>query len=108
VKAVVATAGGYSIGGTFQRFMGVEGFARFREQVNERVMEEYRTGKVQYIPTISRWISAEVPMAVMPIEEAYSYMIVLISQTPQTGPRRRRCHPLNPISSTTPSSTPLS
>jgi dipeptidyl aminopeptidase/acylaminoacyl peptidase len=33
VKAVVAIAGGYSIGGTFQRFMGVEGFAGFREQL---------------------------------------------------------------------------
>jgi len=74
VKAVVAIAGGYSIGGTFQRFMGVEGFARFREQVNEMVMEEYRTGKVQYIPHhLPGGISAEVPMAVMPIEEAYSY-----------------------------------
>ena len=73
VKAVVAIAGGYSIGGTFQRFMGIEGFARFREQVNERVMEEYRTGEVQYIPTISRGYSREVPMAVMPLEEAYSY-----------------------------------
>ena len=73
VKAVVAIAGGYSIGGTFQRFMGVDGFAKFREQINEIVMKEYRTGEVQYIPTISKGFTREIPLAVMPLEEAYSY-----------------------------------
>jgi len=73
VKAVVAIAGGYSIGGTFQRFMGVDGFAKFREQINEIVMKEYRTGEVQYIPTISKGFTPEIPLAVMPLEEAYSY-----------------------------------
>jgi len=73
VRAVVAIAGGYSIGGTFQRFMGVEGFAKFREQINELVMKEYRTGEVQYIPTISKGFTPEIPLAVMPLEEAFSY-----------------------------------
>ena len=73
VRAVVAIAGGYSIGGTFQRFMGVEGFAKFREMINEIIMKEYRTGEVQYIPTISKGFTSEIPLAVMPLEEAYSY-----------------------------------
>jgi fermentation-respiration switch protein FrsA (DUF1100 family) len=73
VKAVVAIAGGYNIGGSFQRFMGVEGFARYFGLVNALVQEEYRTGQVQYIPTISHGLSEKIPVAAMPIEEAYSY-----------------------------------
>jgi fermentation-respiration switch protein FrsA (DUF1100 family) len=73
VRAVVAIAGGYNIGGSFQRMMGTEGFARYFGLVNGLVREEYRTGKVQYIPTIAHGLSEEVPVAVMPLEEAFSY-----------------------------------
>lgn len=73
IRAVVAIAGGYNIGGSFQRFMGVEGFARYIGLVNALVREEYRTGTVQYIPTISHGLSDDIPVAAMPIEEAYSY-----------------------------------
>ena len=55
VKAVVAIAGGYNIGGTFQRFMGIEGFALFREQVNEMIMGDVnlRSTYPNHIPGIS-------------------------------------------------------
>jgi fermentation-respiration switch protein FrsA (DUF1100 family) len=73
IKAVVAVAGGYNIGGTFQEFLGVEGFADYFRQVNELVMRQYRTGEVQYVPTIAEQLSADVPVAVMPNAEAYAY-----------------------------------
>jgi hypothetical protein len=73
VRAVVAIGGGYNIGGSFQQFMGKEGFARYLGQVNEIVRKGYLTGEVQHIPTIAHGLSRETPVAVMPIEEAYSY-----------------------------------
>jgi uncharacterized protein len=73
LKAVVSVAGGYNIGGTFQQFMGVEGFASYYRKVNELVMKQYRTGEVQYIPTIAEGLSEEVPVAAMPLAEAYAY-----------------------------------
>ena len=73
VRAVVAIGGGYNIGGSFQKFMGKEGFARYLELVNEIVRKEYLTGEVQYIPTIAHGLTPENPVAVMPIDEAYSY-----------------------------------
>jgi len=73
VKAVVSIAGGYNIGGSFQQFMGVEGFAGYYGRVNALVMEQYRTGKVQYIPTTARSLSTDIPVAGLPNEEAYSY-----------------------------------
>lgn len=73
VKAVVAIGGGYNIGGSFQQFMGKVGFARYLAQVNELVRKEYLTGEVQYIPTIAHGLTKEQPVAVMPIDEAYSY-----------------------------------
>jgi uncharacterized protein len=73
VKAVVGIAGGYNIGGTFQKFLGVEGFAGYFAKINDLMMKQYRTGKVEYIPTIAHSLSAEIPVAAMPNEEAYSY-----------------------------------
>jgi uncharacterized protein len=73
LKAVVAVAGGYNIGGTFQQFLGVDGFANYYRQVNELVMRQYRTGEVQYVPTIAQTLSADVPVAVMPNAEAFAY-----------------------------------
>ena len=35
--------------------------------------KQYRTGKVQYVPTIAPGFSEEIPMAAMPNPEAYSY-----------------------------------
>lgn len=73
VKAVVSVAGGFNVGGTFQQFLGVEGFAKHFARINDLVMKQYRTGEVQYIPTIAHGLSEETPMAAMPNEEAYSY-----------------------------------
>jgi fermentation-respiration switch protein FrsA (DUF1100 family) len=73
VKAVVSIAGGYNIGGTFQQFLGVEGFAAYYRKVNELAQRQYETGEVEYVPTIARSLSDDVPVAVMPNEEAYRY-----------------------------------
>lgn len=73
VKAVVSIAGGYNIGGSFLQYMGIEGFAGYYKQVNDLVAKQYRTGEVQYIPTTARSLSADVPVAGLPNEEAYSY-----------------------------------
>jgi uncharacterized protein len=73
VRAVVSLAGGYNIGGTFQKFLGVDGFAAYYRKVNDLVMRQYETGETQYIPTIALSLSDEVPVAAMPNEEAYSY-----------------------------------
>jgi fermentation-respiration switch protein FrsA (DUF1100 family) len=73
VRAVVAIAGGYNIGGTFQQMLGVESFAAYYRRVNDVVQGQYETGEVAYIPTIAKGLSAEIPVAAMPVEEAYSY-----------------------------------
>ncbi|HYQ92693.1 MAG TPA: alpha/beta fold hydrolase, partial [Candidatus Competibacteraceae bacterium] len=63
IKAVVSIAGGYNIGGSFQQYMGVDGFAAYYNRVNELVTRQYQTGEVQYIPTTARSLSADVPVA---------------------------------------------
>jgi hypothetical protein len=73
VKAVASVAGGYDIGGTFQKMLGVDGFAAYYREVNDLVQRQYETGEVQYIPTIARGLSEDVPVAAMPNDEAYSY-----------------------------------
>jgi len=73
LKVVASVTGGYDIGGTFQRFLGVEAFAAYFRTINELVQREYETGDVQYVPTIARALSAEAPVVAMPNEEAYSY-----------------------------------
>lgn len=73
VRAVVCVAGGFNIGGTFQRFMGIDGFATYYRTINEIVQKQYETGDVAYIPTIAMGLSDEVPVAAMPNAEAYSY-----------------------------------
>lgn len=73
VKAVASVVGGFDIGGTFQRVLGVEGFARYFRTINDLVQRERETGEVQYVPTIAHGLSAEVPVAAMPNDEAYSY-----------------------------------
>ena len=73
IRAAVSIAGGFDVGGTFQQFMGIDGFAAYREKINEKVREQYRTGIVQYIPTIAQGLSEDVPMAAMPNPEAFSY-----------------------------------
>ena len=73
VKAVVTVAGGYNIGGTFQQFLGVENFANYFRKINDLVMKQYRTGEVQYIPTIAQSLTDKIPVAAMPNPEAYSY-----------------------------------
>ena len=73
VRAVASVAGGYNIGGTFQQFLGVDGFAAYYRRINDIVQRQYETGEVQYVPTIAHQLSAEVPVAAMPNDEAYSY-----------------------------------
>jgi uncharacterized protein len=65
LAACASIAGGYDIGGTFQGVMGVEGFASYLRAANER--------RGEYIPTIAKELSEDVPIAVMPLAEAYSY-----------------------------------
>jgi uncharacterized protein len=73
LKGVVSIAGGYNIGGTFQQLLGVDGFAAYYRKVNELAQRQYETGEVEYIPTIAKSLSDDVPVAAMPNEEAYSY-----------------------------------
>lgn len=73
IKTVVSIAGGFNVGGTFQQFMGIEGFAAYSAKINAAMREQYRTGKVQYVPTIAHGFSEAVPMAAMPNPEAFSY-----------------------------------
>ncbi|MGH2600362.1 MAG: alpha/beta hydrolase [Dehalococcoidia bacterium] len=73
VRAVASVAGGYNIGATFQRFMGIEGFAGYLARVNALTTRQYETGEVQYIPTIAHTLSEEEPVVAMPNDEAFSY-----------------------------------
>jgi len=73
LAACVSIAGGYDIGGTLQRMMGPEGLDAYLRAVNELRDRERRTGETQYVPTIATGLSADVPVAVMPNPEAYSY-----------------------------------
>jgi fermentation-respiration switch protein FrsA (DUF1100 family) len=73
IKVAASVAGGYNIGSTFQQLMGVEGFARYQTQINASHAKQLATGEVQYIPMIAHGLSAQIPLAVMPNEEAYSY-----------------------------------
>jgi fermentation-respiration switch protein FrsA (DUF1100 family) len=71
--ACVSVAGGYDIGGTFQQLLGPEGLASYMRAINELHDVQRRTGETQYVPTIALGLSADVPVAVMPLPEAYSY-----------------------------------
>jgi hypothetical protein len=73
LAACVSVAGGYDIGGTLQGVLGAEGLAAYLQLANELHDRQRRTGTVEYIPTIARELSAEVPLALMPVAEAYSY-----------------------------------
>lgn len=73
LKAAVSIAGGYDIGGTFQRFLGVERFAAYYRSISDLVQRQYENGEIAYIPTIATGLSDDVPIAAMPNDEAYSY-----------------------------------
>ncbi len=73
LAACASVAGGYDIGGTFQGVMGPEGLAAYLRAANELRDRERHSGEVQYVPTIAKALSEEVPLAVMPTPEAYSY-----------------------------------
>ncbi len=73
LAACVSVAGGYDLGGTMQAAMGADGLAAYLRTANELHDRERRTGEVAYIPTIARELSADVPVAVMPNPEPYSY-----------------------------------
>jgi fermentation-respiration switch protein FrsA (DUF1100 family) len=71
----VCMGGGYAVSTAARdkQFFGVDGFAAYYRKVNELVQRQYETGEVEYIPTIAKSLSDEVPVAAMPNEEAYSY-----------------------------------
>jgi uncharacterized protein len=71
--ACASVAGGYDIGGTFVQTMGVDGFASYLRLVNKARDRERQTGETVYIPTIAYELTADEPLAVMPVQEAYSY-----------------------------------
>ena len=73
LAACVSVAGGYDLGGTMQAAMGADGLAAYLRTANELHDRERRTGEVAYIPTIARELSADVPVAIMPNPEPYSY-----------------------------------
>jgi len=52
---------------------GVENFAAYIRKINDLITRQYQTGEPQYIPTIAQSLSEEVPVAAMPVPEAYSY-----------------------------------
>ena len=41
IKTVVSIAGGFNVGGTFQQFMGIEGFAAYSARINAIMREQY-------------------------------------------------------------------
>jgi len=73
LAACVSVAGGYDLGGTMQAAIGADGLAAYLRTANELHDRQRRTGEVAYVPTIARELSADVPVAVMPNPEAYSY-----------------------------------
>jgi fermentation-respiration switch protein FrsA (DUF1100 family) len=73
LAACASIAGGYDIGGTLQRAMGAEGLAAYMRLANELHERQRRSGRTEYIPTIAKELSDEVPVAIMPTAEAYSY-----------------------------------
>jgi fermentation-respiration switch protein FrsA (DUF1100 family) len=73
LRAVVAIAGGYDIGTTFQLGFGADGFAAYVRRINDLVQEQYVDGEIRYIPTIAHGLDEQTPIAAMPNEEAYAY-----------------------------------
>jgi uncharacterized protein len=73
LAACASIAGGYDIGGTFQLTMGAEGLAAYLRLANELHDRGRRSGETEYVPTIAKELSDEVPVAIMPVPEAYSY-----------------------------------
>jgi uncharacterized protein len=73
LAACVSIAGGYDIGGTVQAVLGTDGLATYLRAANELHDRGRRTGEVAYIPTIARELTDDVPLALMPLAEAYSY-----------------------------------
>jgi fermentation-respiration switch protein FrsA (DUF1100 family) len=73
LAACASIAGGYDIGGTFQQAMGDEGLAAYMRLANELHDRQRTSGEIRYIPTIAKELNDEVPVAIMPLAEAYSY-----------------------------------
>jgi fermentation-respiration switch protein FrsA (DUF1100 family) len=73
LAACASIAGGYDIGGTMQAALGTEGLAAYLRTANELHDRWRDAGEVAYIPTVARELTDDVPIAVMPIPEPYSY-----------------------------------
>jgi uncharacterized protein len=73
LAACVSIAGGYDIGGTMQGAIGADGLASYLRTANELHDRDRRGGEITYIPTIAPALSDDVPVALMPVAEAYSY-----------------------------------
>ncbi len=87
LRAVVAIAGGYDIGTTFQQALGIEPFAAYLRSINDLVQEQYRDGEVRYIPTIAHTLDEDTPIAAMPNDEAYAYYDRTASEDAPNWPR---------------------
>ncbi len=73
LAACASVAGGYDIGGTMQRAIGAAGLDAYLRAANDLHDRQRGGGEIAYIPTIARQLTAEVPLAIMPNPEAYSY-----------------------------------
>lgn len=73
IRAVASIAGGFSTGGTFQQFMGIDAYAGYVGQINAVLMQEYGDAERRYIPVTAPGITPEAPLVAMPNAEAYSY-----------------------------------
>lgn len=87
LKAVVSVAGGYDVGGTFQQFFGVEGFAGYYRTINDLVQRQYETGEIAYIPTIAKALSADVPSRRCPTRKPAATTTARAGRTRRTGHR---------------------
>jgi uncharacterized protein len=73
LRAIVAIAGGYDIGGTFQKALGVEAFADYVRAINDVVQAQYAGGEIAYVPAIAHGLDEQTPIAAMPNDEAFEY-----------------------------------
>ena len=76
LRAIVAVAGGYDIGGTFTKLMGVKGFAGYQQTISEAV-DAAKQGKSDgRVPTVKAdGLDEDTPIAVMPNAEAASFYL---------------------------------
>ena len=76
LKAVIAVAGGYNIGGTFVKLMGAEKFGEYQQTISNLVDEHFGKETRAVIPTVlAGGLDKDNPVAVMPNAEAASFYL---------------------------------